>query len=201
MRVRVLLAAAAVLAAAVVIRAEVPPLPIRMTAFAINMTTVSPGNRNTATLDIRINQWSTAAEREQFITTFVEKGQDKLLSLMQKTKSKGRISIPGWTGPDPQNYRLGWDVRYTWHQPLPDGGDRIVIGLDRQMSFLEVRNQPRTYDYPFTFLEIHMPKDGKGEGKMFGATKLLFDKNTKTITLEQYAAGAVLLNEISFQKK
>ena len=38
--------------------------------------------------------------------------------------------------------------------PLDDGGTRILIATDRYMTFEEVRNQPRSYDYPFTFLDI-----------------------------------------------
>jgi hypothetical protein len=203
MRTRVPLAAViTVVVVAAFVRpaiAELPPLPIRLSAFAVNMTTVNTP-RSTQVLDIRITKWSTAAERQTLVTTMIEKGQDALLRALQKEPSKGRISIPGWTGPDPQNYRLGWDVKYTWRQPLPDGGDRIVIGLDRQMSMWEVTNRPRTYDYPFTFIEIRIPKEGKGEGRMFGATKLLFDKKTKTVTLEQYGAGELQLNEVAVKK-
>ena len=88
---------------------------------------------------------------------------------------KGRIRLPNWQGPDPNNYRLGWDLRYTWHEPLPEGGERIMIATDRYMSFWELRNQPRTVDYPFTFLEIRFPKEGKGEGRMALANQIRFD--------------------------
>jgi hypothetical protein len=131
----------------------------------------------------------------------VEKGQDALLSQLQKVPVKGRIRIPGWMGPDPNNYRLGWDLRYTWHEPLPDGGERMVIGTDRYMSMWEVRNQPRTVDYPFTLMEIRFPKEGKGEGRMAVATQFQFDKKKNMIELEQFSAGTVRLNEITVEKK
>jgi hypothetical protein len=164
------------------------------------MTNVQLPRGNAGMLQIRITGWSPDATRQRLISTMLEKGQDDLLKALQKERSKGRISIPGWTGADPQNYRLGWDLRYTHRDTLPDGGERIVIATDRQMSFWEVSNRPRTYDYPFMLIEIRMPKEGKGEGRMFGATQISFDKKKNQIVLEQYSAGEVRLNEISVMK-
>jgi hypothetical protein len=194
--------AATIIAAvtAVPLRAELPPAPFTMTSFGVNMTNVNIPRGNAGMIRIRINGWSSDAERKQLIATMLDKGQDALLSALQKVKAKGRISLPNWQGPDPQNYRLGWDLQYTWHEPLPDGGDRIVIATDRHMSMMEVREQPRTVDYPFTLLEIRIPKAGKGEGRLFGATQIRFDRKKNQIVLEQYSAGDVRLNEIDIDK-
>jgi len=75
-----------------------------------------------------------------------------------------------------------------------------VIATDRQMSMWEVRNRPRSYDYPFTLIEIRLPKEGKGEGRAFGATQIQFDKKKNQIVLEQYSAGEIRLNEITIDK-
>src|SRR5512145_2514512 len=88
------------------------PVPLRLSAFAVNMSTVKPGA--TAVMDIRITRWSMAAEREKLLATAVEKGQDALLRALQKMPDHGRMRIPGWTGPDPHNARLGWTLRYAW---------------------------------------------------------------------------------------
>jgi len=179
--------------------AQIPQAPLRMRAFAVNMTNIATGANNI--LEITIDRWSSTAERQQLITTMVEKGQDGLLARLQKVPVKGRVRIPGWMGPDPNNYRLGWDLRYTWHEPLPEGGERFVIATDRYMSMWEVRNQPRTVDYPFTLMEIRFPKEGKGEGRMAVATQFTFDKKKNMIELEQFSAGTVRLNEITIEKK
>jgi len=180
------------------VSAQVAQVPFVMTAFAVNMTNAGTGGNQV--FEIRVNSWSTAAERQRLID-LAPKGQDNLLKAMSKEKPKGIIRIPGWQGPDPQNYKLGWDLRYTWHDALPEGGERIVIGLDRQMSMAELWNQPRSVDYPFTFLEIHMPKQGKGQGRMMGFTQVKFDKKTNSIVMEQYSAGPVQLNEVTIVKK
>src|SRR4030095_8949921 len=156
-------------------------LPIRMRAFYVNMSNNLTGANGI--LQITLDQWSSAQERATLLQT-VPKGQDDLVRALQKRPVKGRINIPGWQGPDPQNYRLGWDLRYAWHDPLPDGGERIVIATDRQMSFREITNNPRTTDYPFLLIQIHLTKDGtKGEGKMAAFTQIRYDKKKNVMEI------------------
>jgi hypothetical protein len=175
-----------------------PPLPLRLTAFAVNMSNIGTGQAGI--VDIRVTNWSTEAERERVITTMVEKGQDELLKLLEKAPAKGRLRFPNKTGPDPTNIRLGWDIKYAWHTPEPEGGTRIVLGLDRYMSFLEIRNRPRTYDYPFTIIEIHLKRDGEGQGTMAYATKINFDKKKNQVELENYSSEPVRLTTVKIEK-
>jgi len=178
--------------------AAAPTLPLRLTAFAVNMSNIGTGANGI--VEIRLTKWSTAAERKQVIETMVDKGQDELLKLLQKIPVKGRLRFPNYMGADPNNLRLGWDVRYAWHTPDPEGGHRIVVALDRYMSFAEIRNQPRTVDYPFTLIEIHLNKDGQGEGKMAYATKISFDKKTNNVELENYSSEPVRLQTVKSEK-
>jgi hypothetical protein len=194
-------AALTLLAGLVPLRAELPAVPFMLRAFAVNMTNVSVPRGNAGMLEIRITGWSPAATRQRLIQTMLDKGQDALLSALQKEPSKGRMALPNWQGADPQNYRLGWDIRYAAQSALPDGGGRIVIVTDRQMSLWEGRERPRSFDYPFTMMEIHIPKSGKGEGRMFGATQIQFDKKKNQMVLEQYSAGEIRLNEVEVVKK
>ena len=166
---------------------------LEITAFAVSMGTVGTGAN--AVVDIDIDRWSTAKERELLITTMVEKKENELLKALQKMKSCGRFSIPGLMGPDPHQLRLGNPLRYAWQTPSPEGGRRIVIATDRYIGFAEARNQPRTIDYPFTLFEIRVDKAGQGEGKMAVATKISFDKKKNAIELENYSSEPVRLNE------
>lgn len=174
------------------------PVPLRLSAFAVNMSNIATGT--TAVMDIRITSWSTAKEREELLGTAVEKGQDALLRALQKMPTHGRMSIPGWRGPDPHNARLGWDLHYARNTPLEDGGQRIGIATDRYIGFWEARDQPRTIDYPFTLIEIRLGKDGKGAGKMAVATKIQFDKKKQQMVLENYGSEPVRLNEVKVEK-
>jgi hypothetical protein len=175
------------------------PLPLRMTAFAVNMSNVASG-KSTAVMDIRITRWSTQKQREDLITVATEKGQDALLRALQKMPDHGRISIPGWQGPDPHNARLGWVLHYAYETPGEDGGYRIGIATDRYIGVWEARNQPRTIDYPFSLIEIRIGKDGNGVGKMAVATKIDYDKKKKQLVLENYSSEPVRLNEVKIEK-
>ena len=193
-----LVTALALLVASASISAEVT-LPIRMRAFAVNMSNNLTGANGI--VQVVLDQWSTPDERMRLLET-IPKGQDDLIRALQKAPVKGRINIPGWQGPDPQNYRLGWDLRYAWHEPLEDGGERLVIATDRQMSFREVANNPRTTDYPFLIIQIHLNKEGtKGEGKMAPFTQIRFDKKKNVIEIENYGTEPVRLNNITVEKK
>ncbi len=195
---------AAVLAGAVLVhmdarvRAQTAGEPIRLSAWAVNLSNIATGAN--AVLDIRVDRWSTERERDELIATFVEGGQDRLLEKLRDVPIKGRMHIPSWNGPDPDHVRLGWNLRFAMRTPLPDGGSSLLLATDRYMNFLEVRNRPRIYDYPFTFVEIRLGSDGTGEGKMAVATQLRFDRKEKTIVFENYASEPVRLMNVKVEK-
>ena len=203
MRSRVWIAVAA-LAGAIVARvdarlnAQTAGEPIRLSAWAVNMSNIATGAN--AVMNIRVDRWSTDRERDELIATFVEGGQDKLLDKLREVPIKGRMNIPAWPGPDPLQVRLGWDLRFAMRTPIDDGGTSILLATDRYMSFAEVRNRPRIYDYPFTFLEIRLTRGGTGEGKMAVATQLRFDKREKTIIFEDYASEPVRLMNVKVEE-
>ena len=166
-------------------------------AFAVNMGNIATGAN--AIIQIKIDSWSTPAERTRLITAMQEKGNEGALRELQKLPVHGRFNIPGLMGPDPLQLRLGHDLHYTWQEPLPEGGKRIVIATDRYISFQEARNQPRISDYPFTFFEIRVDKAGAGQGKVAVATKITWDKKKNVLELENYDTEPVRLNEVKVE--
>jgi hypothetical protein len=158
------------------------------TAFAINMNS----GPKTATVDIRIERWSTDAEREQLLSILQEqkdkyRANQALLKALQKMPKAGFIRTPN---------TLAWDLRYARENPLPEGGRQIVVATDRPVGFWEARNQPRSMDYPFTILELRLDKENKGEGKMLAGTQIYIDPKTRNLVLENYGQQPVRLNEI-----
>ncbi|HEY3120219.1 MAG TPA: hypothetical protein VGL15_06315 [Vicinamibacteria bacterium] len=83
--------------------------------------------------------------------------------------------------------------------PGPGGGDQYRIGACILRSW-ELRNQPRSVDYAFTLAEIHLTKDGKGEGKLVPAAKIAWNKDTRTIEIENYGTEPVRLTEVTVEK-
>jgi len=83
----------------------------------------------------------------------------------------------------------------TTELPLND-----AMVTDRRISFWEAANQPRSFDYPFTVIELHLNRDGEGEGKMSIATKVIYDKKDNMLSLENFQTSPVLLNNIRREK-
>jgi hypothetical protein len=173
---------------------------VNITGWALNMSNIATGANQT--IQIRIDSWSTPAQRQQLIETFLEKKQDGLVAALEKQPERGRFNFPGYMGPDPNStMRLGTDIRYAMSFPGEDGGRRIVIITPRVIGFRENVNQPRTIDYPFTMFEMRFDKDGKGEGRMAYMTQILFDKKKNTIELENYSSEPVRLNNLILELK
>ena len=199
MKTLMVAAGATAMLMALPVSGQMPAEQLEITAFAVNMSNIATGSNQTVNLTVK--QWSTTEERERLITTMVDKGSKELLKALQKCPDKGRFWIPGLTGRDPHNLRLGWTLRYAWQQPLPEGGRRIVLATDRYIGMQEARNQPRTIDYPFTLFEIRVNKDGEGEGKLAYATKIHFDKDKKVMELENYSSEPVRLQNVRVKVK
>jgi hypothetical protein len=174
------------------------PLPLRLSAFAVNMSNIGTGRTNV--IDIRITRWTTAKEREELLTAMVEKGSDALMKALVKLPDHGRMRIPGWTGPDPHKVVLGWTLHYAWNVPDGDGGQRIVLATDRYVSMWEAQNNPRTMDYPFTLVEIRLDKNGEGVGKASVATKISFDRKKNEMELENFGSEPVRLQTVKIEK-
>jgi len=159
--------------------------PAKFTAFAVNLSNV--GQTGTATLEIGVDQWTSNAEQQRLLDALMNKGADALLSQLRKAPTVGYIRPT--TG-------LGYDLHYARRTPLPEGGERIVLATDRPIGFWEASTQARTMEYPFTVIEMHIDRNGEGQGKLSVATKIIPDKENNIITLENYATQPVMLTDI-----
>ncbi len=75
-----------------------------------------------------------------------------------------------------------------------------MLVTDRPIGFREAVNQPRSFEYPFTVIELRLNKDGEGEGKMSVATKVIYDKEHNMIALENYDVQPVQLTNVKRQQ-
>src|SRR5215203_5166279 len=167
-------------------QAHQPDLPMTLTAFAVS----TGGVRTSAVasqVDITVSRWSTSAESQRLTTVLKEKGPERLIDALQDVKSVGTIRTPG---------NLAYDLRFAATEPGEDGGTRVFLATDRPVSYWEAVNRPRLSDYPFTFIELRLNKDGDGEGKLALATKLTVSKDGGTIELENYDTQPIALNQV-----
>jgi hypothetical protein len=160
--------------------------PERFTATAMNIN-----NGRAGTIDITVNRWSTDKQRDQLMQVAAQKGPEKLLDALQQLPAVGHFGAPG---------NLSWDIHFARRMPLPEGGERIVLVTDRRIGFWEATNQPRSYDYPFTFIDVRINRDGEGEGKMSLATKVIYDKKENMISLENFETSPVMLTQVHREK-
>lgn len=143
-----------------------------------------------AQVSITIDRWSTAAEHTRLMNALRSEGQRSMLDELQDLPPVGRIRV---------NANLGYDLRYAQQVRDVEGGQRIVIATDRPISTWEAIYQPRSVDYPFTFIEMHLTGDGRGEGRIVVAAKLTASDDGRFIFLENYDTQPVRLTEIRQQ--
>ena len=160
--------------------------PEHFTASAVDLN-----SGQTGTIEISVTRWSTAAERGQLQQTLFKKGQDGLLDELRDIRSVGRIYSAG---------SIGYDLRYAEQRKLPDGGREIILATDRPMSFREMINQPRSAQYPFTWVQFTMKGDGTGEGKLAVAARIIGEEADDLIEVEDFAISPVKLQNIRARK-
>lgn len=158
--------------------------PLKLTSFAVDMSSTAP-RANTTPLDITINRWSTDSERSKLRETLA-KGQDALLSALEKLPVVGYINTPG---------SLRWDLHYARQRPAPEGGQSIILATDRYVTAWEAFQQPRSINYPFTVIQLQLDKNGNGVGKASIATKIT-QQDDGTIELENFSSQPVMLNDV-----
>jgi hypothetical protein len=159
--------------------------PERYVANAVSLAT--PGPTGTAVVEISVTRWSPEAEQDRLLKALAEKGPEKLLETLRDLPRAGFIRTPG---------NIGYDLRFARKTPLEEGGEQIVIVTDRPIGIWEAVNRPRTIDYPFTLIELHLDNKGNGEGKISLATKIVYDRRRNTIVLENYSSAPVMLTKV-----
>jgi hypothetical protein len=165
--------------------------PMRFSAFAVSMQSGTSGR-----VEIAIERWTTDDERKALLdvlagASFKMGGQDKLLRALQQIKPRaGYIRTPK---------SLAWDIQYARENALPDGTRQIVIATDKPVSFLAAASGSRTMDYPFSFVEMRMKPNDKGEGRLLVATAV--DVKNGRLELENYGQEPVRLTTITQESK
>ena len=159
--------------------------PEKYTAFAVDISNTAP-RANSSPVDIQINRWSTDAERDQLLQVFRDKGQDGLLSALQKLPVVGGIRTPG---------SLNYDIHFARQRSGAEGKREVFLMTDRYVGAWEAFNRPRTIDYPFTLIQLQLDQNGRGVGKASIATQITQDPDG-TIVLENFSSQPVMLNDV-----
>jgi hypothetical protein len=161
--------------------------PEEFSAFAIAMGRISTGA--TATIILNVSRWTSDAERDKLFGALREKGQRGLIDAFRDTTRVGTLRTP---------HTVGYDLHFAYQEPAPEGRRRIIIATDRPIDFAEARSRPPTMDYPFTIIEMVLGPDGRGQGSMHIASRLV--PAGKTLVVESFDTQPVQLNNIQSRK-
>jgi len=158
------------------------------TANASN-TAVSGSDR----LEIVINQWSSDEERDRLLAVLKTEGSEKLTESFRMGSSVGYVYWPG---------NLQYTVRFASRMPRPDGGEDVILATDYPVNVWWDSSvpTPKTFGNG-TVIQLHLNKEGKGEGKLSSGTKLSATKDGKGFMVDDYAKQPIVLADVQRQRR
>jgi len=138
-------------------------------------------------VDLFVNSYTSDAEAKTMAATLVEAGPDALLKVLEKTDSRGRITLTG---------RVGfYDLKLIRSHRTANGRRIYAVG-DRPVGFLEMYAGNRSLDYPFGILQLDL--ETKEKGKEEGVGTLIYSAKIKvlegnSIDVESYGIQPIRL--------
>src|ERR1700741_2311079 len=158
----------------VVAQEPTPSVPAQYSATAFGQSGGAAGKR--FGMNIYVQQTTTSGEIEELLGILKSKGQDALVSAMEKMKDKGRVAPTGSTGTGMKTITI---------RPTANGGQHIVLATNRWVTFTELINGTRSRDYPIGIVVLDVDKDGNGTGSFAPLNKVKFNK-AKELVIEHY---------------
>jgi hypothetical protein len=108
-------------------------------------------------------------------------GQDALLKQLEG-REVGRFAIEGQTGRA---------INFAYVQNVPEG-QRIIVLFERWIQPFELRHGRRSQEYPFSYLELSVDRNGRGSGTLIGAAKVYFEReDPDTLNVENFGTYPV----------
>src|SRR5215472_8852939 len=129
-------------------------------------------------VNIYIEQFSTAEDRNSLIEAFKKSGQDGMVKVLEDMKPKGRIRFASGG--------VGNDIKYIIELPS-EKGRRFRLVTDRTLAFGELYQGTRSRDYTVGAIDLELTPDGKGgTGTVLPACKLTVNKKKQQVEVETY---------------
>ena len=147
-----------------------------------------PGSQ-TAFLTLQLDEETSPVELATDVELFRKSGQKAVIARWQKQQPVvGRLLEAG---------KLGRDLRVAHSESLADGGRRITLFYDREITMSEMRHMSRTREYPVTWIELEIGADGRGQGKLVPVGRLkLVDGH---LAIDKWGIQDVRLNDVRIE--
>jgi hypothetical protein len=164
------------------------PVPAQYSANAFGQSGAVAGK--SFGLNVYIDGVSPEGQVDGLIEILRQKGQDGLVSALEKSKDLGRVAPTG---------SVGTTMRVVLINPRPDGGQHIVLATNRPIAFGELYNGTRSRDYPIGIVVLNVDGNGKGTGTFAPLCKVKFNKK-KELVVEHYGQKPFRLANVTRQK-
>jgi hypothetical protein len=165
-----------------------PSVPAQYSATAFGQS--GPAAGKSFGMSVYVDGVSAPGDIDELIGTLQSKGQDALVSAMEKLKDIGRVAPTG---------SVGTGMRVILIRPGPDGGQHIVLATNRPITFKELYNSTRSLQYPIGIVVLDVDKDGNGTGQFAPACKVRFNKK-KQLEIEHYGQKPFRLANVRREK-
>lgn len=163
-------------------------LPQQYSATAIGQAGTVAGK--TFGVNIYLTGLTSDEQRQELLSTLKSKGQDGVVSALEKLPDLGRVSPVG---------SVGSGFRYVRAHKTADGGLQVTMGTNRPISFGELYNFTRSSQYPIGIVTLSVDKDGNGTGLLYVACKVKFNKKGE-LEIENFAQKPFRLANVRRQK-
>ncbi len=181
---------AGVLAASVVAVAQTENVE-RFTATTVNMQPEGEAIR------IDVLRWPSQTDRGEVLSHLRGAEQEDADAAREDSPLVGYL----W----PSSGGLGFALIYAHRFTAQDGGEHITVVTRRPLGppgwapwQATGGTRSMTAD-DFTVVELRLDSSGNGEGKMSLATEVTFDENVNTVSLANYDAAPILLEDLKRQ--
>jgi len=140
---------------------------------------------------LEITGYTPGEEVQQDFEILQTRGQDDFMKAISH-KKLGRFSLDG---------QVGRDLNFV-QESQTEKSRKITILFERWLRMFEVRYGTRTRDYPFTYIELFVDDNGKGDGSIVGLAKVSADKkNPNTLDIENYGTYAAKLMGVDLRSR
>ena len=142
---------------------------------------------------VRIERWSSDAERDQLVQAIGEHGTTDLLKGMRDVRAVGHLEWPGG---------LEYSIKYARRMPRAEGGSDIILVLDRPVWawWPDAKAAGISTNDPYTVVQLRVDTSGKGEGRFAAPAHVAPDK-TAGLTVTDYGSRAALMTDVQREAK
>ena len=138
-------------------------------------------------LTLTILRWSTDAERDRLAQGVTERGAERMLEALSDSSTVGYLRWPGG---------LEYSVRYERRTPRPDGGQDLLLVVDRPIwVWWNTALAANATKHPFEVIQVRFDKSGKCEGRVADPSAISVDKSVG-VAIANLDARPVLMTDV-----